>query len=1104
MTRVSAGRALKATLLPAAAAARAARVPAARLVFAVLLLAAACARHSPEKPGAVAALRVAVRAAPRQAGDPLVGPVDTIRVYLQEPGSDRPRMAQAAIAEGQTEFSVSLEAGAGNDRSLSVLALGSRTVLGGPAGPEAAGGILYFARAEGIDIAEGEVTTVPVVLRLFVPVLAPPEVAPGGAGYTIRWNRIPGAERYLVTRILGSGAAVGVPVSDTTFTGGDMPVHCRVTAFAPGDPGIFTRGAPSDYVYVSRNPPPAAPSNLAATTVSTTAIDLDWTDNATDETGFDLQRRLPPGEFAGIAAPAADAVHYSDAGLQPNTTYGYRLRAVNADGASAWTPAAGTTRAEPPGLTAAAVSPRRIDLAWSVSGTATLSFEIERRQPPASFALLAAPGAGTTAWADSGLAENTTYEYRMRILNAAGPSGYSDVASATTTVSIPAAPTGLTATAVSPTRVDLAWTDNAWNETGCEVQRRELPAGAFGPIASLSAGSTSTSDQTVLDNRSYRYRVRAFNGAGNSAWSNEAEVATPLAPPGVPGWLSADPVSSTEIRLRWGTSTGTVEFYDVQRQISVSGAGRRRAAPAFELIASVAAPDTTLLDSRLTEMTWYDYQVTARNAAGSSAPSNTATAATLLDPPVQPSNLQITLLAANRIDLQWMDNSANEAFFEIQRATATGPFQWLAGVAAGRTTWSDTTVAGATLYAYRIRSVNATAASAWSNEVSGTTPPGLPGAPWGLTATAVSTSAIQLAWHPGSGTIDSYDVLRGSPGGALAYATTVPAADTTWLDSGLPENTTYQYRVRARNSSGTALSNAATATTLLSLPDAPTDLFISLIASDRVNLVWVDNSDNEAGYAIESQAIAFRYAPLDTVGPNVTSYSDRGVFPGDTRYYRVRAFNAAGSSAWSNEVHGNVPYLKPGTPEKLVATAVLPDTIHLTWTPGSGDFLWYDIRRFTLPSGPEVTFSISPWLTSYDDGSLPMADYEYWIRAVNPDAASDWSDPAWAGLLVAPAAPTNMDAAYLSEYGHICAFWSDNAVNEENYVLERKPAAGVFTPLATLPAGTQFYEDTSALCGINYSYRVYAVNAAGSSAYSNESPEANGGLCVEKGAGRAR
>ena len=93
----------------------------------------------------------------------------------------------------------------------------------------------------------------------------------------------------------------------------------------------------------------------------------------------------------------------------------------------------------------------------------------------------------------------------------------------------PAAPTGLMATVVSATRVDLTWTDASTNETGFTVERKIGAGGAFVPIASLAAGATSFSDQQAAAGATNTYRVIAFNGSGSSAGLNEASITTPPA-----------------------------------------------------------------------------------------------------------------------------------------------------------------------------------------------------------------------------------------------------------------------------------------------------------------------------------------------------------------------------------------------------------------------------------------------------------------------------------------------------------------------------------------------------------------------------------------------
>lgn len=91
---------------------------------------------------------------------------------------------------------------------------------------------------------------------------------------------------------------------------------------------------------------------------------------------------------------------------------------------------------------------------------------------------------------------------------------------------VPAAPSSLTATAGSATRVNLTWTDNSNNETGFIIQRSSN-GGGWSQIATVGAGATSYSDTTVRKKQKYQYRVLAYNTYGNSAWSNVATVNTP-------------------------------------------------------------------------------------------------------------------------------------------------------------------------------------------------------------------------------------------------------------------------------------------------------------------------------------------------------------------------------------------------------------------------------------------------------------------------------------------------------------------------------------------------------------------------------------------------
>lgn len=92
-----------------------------------------------------------------------------------------------------------------------------------------------------------------------------------------------------------------------------------------------------------------------------------------------------------------------------------------------------------------------------------------------------------------------------------------------------------------------------------------------------------------------------------------------------------------------------------------------------------------------------------------------------------------------------------------------------------------------------------------------------------------------------------------------------------------------------------------------SVPAAPTSLTLTVVSSSQINLAWTDNSTNEDGFRIERSLNGSSWTEIATAGPNVHNYSNTGL-AGKTRYYyRVRAYNALGNSAYSNAPNARTP-----------------------------------------------------------------------------------------------------------------------------------------------------------------------------------------------------
>lgn len=186
--------------------------------------------------------------------------------------------------------------------------------------------------------------------------------------------------------------------------------------------------------------------------------------------------------------------------------------------------------ANPTGLTATgATSPRgkfSVNLAWIDNANNETGFKVERSPDGVSFAEIGTTAANVTSYSDATAISGTAYYYRVAAYNAAGNSAYSNIASVAGVTSAPAAPSKLSATAVSVSEIDLKWQDNSTNEDGFSIERS--PDGVtFTQLSTTVANITSYSDLNLTRNTKYYYRVRSFIGTVFSAYSNTAFATTP-------------------------------------------------------------------------------------------------------------------------------------------------------------------------------------------------------------------------------------------------------------------------------------------------------------------------------------------------------------------------------------------------------------------------------------------------------------------------------------------------------------------------------------------------------------------------------------------------
>src|SRR2546427_7163524 len=182
---------------------------------------------------------------------------------------------------------------------------------------------------------------------------------------------------------------------------------------------------------------------------------------------------------------------------------------------------------------------------------------------------------------------------------------------------------------------------------------------------------------------------------------------------------------------------------------------------------------------------------------------------------------------------------------------------------------------------------------------------GLVPPPTNLTATAVSSSEIDLSWTAPMGVglvISGYEIERSTNGGltwTVLVANTGSTATTYSDTGGLTHTTTYSYRVHTVTAIGTSFpSDTASATTFAVAPSPPTGLVATAVSSSQIGLTWTAPTDNGGsaitGYKIErSTDGGTTWSALVNTCGTTTSSSSTARRSTTTFTYRVSATNSS-------------------------------------------------------------------------------------------------------------------------------------------------------------------------------------------------------------------
>jgi fibronectin type 3 domain-containing protein len=336
---------------------------------------------------------------------------------------------------------------------------------------------------------------------------------------------------------------------------------------------------------------PNAPSGLGAVPASATSVSLNWTNNATNQTGFHLDRATDSGFTQNLITenlPATPNTFTDTAtGLAPGNTFYYRLRAYNAAGDSGNSNTASVliplAPPKPTNQQVTNVTTSEIDMSWQDNaGHQADGYHIYQAVNHGTFTLVASlpptsrPAPSTYLWSDTGLTPGFFYEYHIIAYNVSGNNDFAGLNA--TTITLP--PSGLMATGGIGV-VNLAWTAPTGAQT-YNIYRSTTS----GQESALVTGVTTTSyaDNAVNSGTTYYYTVTAVNAnttivpvvPSESAPSSEASATTAhmtvsgFSSPATAGTAYSFTVSALDSSGNPETGyTGTVTFSSSDRKAAL-------------------------------------------------------------------------------------------------------------------------------------------------------------------------------------------------------------------------------------------------------------------------------------------------------------------------------------------------------------------------------------------------------------------------------------------------------------------------------------------------------------------------------------------------------
>jgi titin len=754
---------------------------------------------------------------------------------------------------------------------------------------------------------------------------------PNAQGYTV-YRGTDGVHYTALTKLTGAGLNTYVDKTAVSGTTYDYEVSDYSGTITSSQTGTATATTPL-----------TGPAALTATVLGPTSVKLAWPLGDPLATGYEILRSTDGVNFLPQSAVTGrTTLGYTDTTVSSASTYTYEVQAINANNASAVSKtAAVTTPLLAPTLLIPTLSGATVELAWTDNDPAAAGYLVLRSTDTKPFTQIANLASGTaSSYTDTASLTGHAYAYEVQAYLGKNTSALTAPASITVPL---VAPSGLTATANSPTSVTLTWVDNDLNAATYSILR-STDGKTFNAVGKVTGAAAVTyTDTAALAGQNYTYEIQAVNGTITSPMSAVALVTTPLATPTL---LAASAVTTQAVTLTWTDKDPLASGFVILR----SGDGQT-----FNQIAQISGAHTTYTDTSVNTATAYSYEVQAVNAGNQSAVTHPVAVAV---PLVAPNTLTATV-QGGVVQLAWTDVDPNAAGYYVLRGTAGKPYVQIASLPDTAAGYADTAAATGHTYLYEVQAFAGSITSAVSAPLTYAVPLN---APSNLAANSGATGVV-LTWTDNDANALGCVVLRSTDATHFSTLTTLTGATAaTYTDSKAAANTTYTYEIEAV--AGTFVSAASSSASVTTPLAAPATLTATLTGS-YATLAWVDKDPGATSYALLRSTDNVTFLPLTTLSSaTANSYVDTTVLSGATYYYQVQATSASNQSAVSNTATISMPAGNTATgvsvavrygSELVVTAAGTSDSVSITES-GPTLTILGDGQTFTDPAPADGLF----------------------------------------------------------------------------------------------------------------------------------------------------